>query len=63
MSANVGEGNIITSARNLSKFYKLLLSGEAGINMDYVSNYMMACVPTSQINSAGYGMGLFNYQN
>lgn len=63
MSANVGEGNIITSARDLSKFYHLLLSGQAGIKMAYVSNYMMACVPISQINSTGYGMGLFNYIN
>ncbi|MCF8303281.1 MAG: beta-lactamase family protein [Bacteroidales bacterium] len=63
MSANVGEGNIITSARDLSKFYQLLLSGQAGIKMAYVSNYMMACVPISQINSTGYGMGLFNYKN
>lgn len=63
MSPNVGEGNIITSARDLSKFYQLLLSGEAGIKMTYVSNYMMACAPTSQINSAGYGMGLFHYVN
>lgn len=63
MSANVGEGNIITSARDLSKFYHLLLSGKTSIKMSYVSNYMMACVPTSQINSSGYGMGLFQYLN
>lgn len=63
MSANVGEGNIITSPRDLSKFYKFLLSGEAGIHMAYVTNYMMACVPISQINSTGYGMGLFHYKN
>ena len=62
MSANVGEGNIISSPRDLSKFYTLLLSGEAGIKMSYVTNYMMACVPTSQINSCGYGMGLFHYK-
>ncbi len=63
MSANVGEGNVITSARDLSKFYHLLLSGQTSIKMTYVSNYMMACVPTSQINSSGYGMGLFQYLN
>jgi D-alanyl-D-alanine carboxypeptidase len=62
MSAYVGEGNVITSPRDLSKFYQLLLSGEAGIKMAYVSNYMMACVPTSQINAASYGMGLFHYK-
>lgn len=63
MSANVGEGNIITSPRDLIKFYHLLLNGEAGINIAYVSNYMMACVPTSELNSCGYGMGLFHYTN
>lgn len=63
MSANIGEGNVISSARDLSKFYHLLLNGKAGIKMTYVSNYMMACVPTSQINSSGYGMGLFRYLN
>lgn len=63
MSANIGEGNIITSPRDLSKFYNLLLKGEAGIEMAYVGNYMMSCVPTSQITSCGYGMGLFHYLN
>jgi D-alanyl-D-alanine carboxypeptidase len=63
MSANVGEGNVITSARDLNKFYQLLLSGQAGIEMTYVSNYMMDCVPTSQTSSTGYGMGLFHYEN
>lgn len=63
MSANVGEGNIITSPRDLCKFYELLLNGEAGIKMAYVSSYMMASVPTSQISSSGYGMGLFHYLN
>lgn len=62
MSANVGEGNIITSPRDLSRFYRLLLSGEAGIRMAWVTNYMMAWVPISQISSSGYGMGLFNYK-
>lgn len=63
MSANVGEGNAITSPRDLGKFYQLLLNGEAGIKMTYVCNYMMACVPISPINSTGYGMGLFHYKH
>jgi hypothetical protein len=41
----------------------MLLSGEAGITIANVSNFMMASVPTSPINSVGYGMGLFEYKN
>lgn len=63
MSANVGEGNMITSPRDLCKFYRMLLTGEAGISMSYVSNYMMACVPTDALSSREYGMGLFYYLN
>jgi len=63
MSANVGEGNIITSPRDLSRFYKLLLNGAAGIDMSYVSSYMMHCVPVSASSSSSYGMGLFHYLN
>jgi hypothetical protein len=61
--ANVGEGNITTSAHDLSKFYQLQLCVEAGIKMAYVSNYIIACAPIFQINSTGYGMGLFYYKN
>src|SRR5690606_4107092 len=63
MSASVGEGNIITSFRDLCKFYHLLLNGKAGINMALLSNYMMACVPTSPVSKTGYGMGLFHYND
>ncbi len=61
MSANVGEGSIITSARDLTRFYKLLLSGKAGIRMALISNYLTATVPISPSSTAGYGMGIFHY--
>jgi len=63
MSANIGEGNMITSPRDLCKFYDLLLKGEAGIDISYVSNYIMNCVPASPTSSTGYGTGLFHYVN
>lgn len=63
MSADVGEGNMITSPHDLCAFYELLLKGESGIDITYVSNYMMNCVPTSSTSSRGYGMGLYHYIN
>jgi D-alanyl-D-alanine carboxypeptidase len=63
ISANVGEGNMITSPRDLCKFYELLLKGKAGIEISYVSNYVMNCVPAKPTSSVGYGTGLFHYVN
>ena len=63
MSANIGEGNMITSPRDLCKFYELLLKGEAGVDISYVSNYIMNCVPASTTSSTGYGTGIFHYVN
>jgi len=63
MSANVGEGNMITSPHDLARFYELLFKGEAGIEISYVSNYIMNCVPASSISSTEYGAGVFHYVN
>lgn len=63
MSANVGEGNMITSARDMSKFYQLLLKGEARVDIAHVSKYMMDCRLISPISTVGYGPGLFHYVN
>lgn len=63
MSANVGEGNMISSARDLGRFYHLLLQGKAGVSMLNVSAYMLNFVPTSPTSSTSYGAGLYHYKN
>jgi D-alanyl-D-alanine carboxypeptidase len=63
MSANIGEGNIITSLRDMARFYRLLLRGEAGITLSSVSKYMINCRPIADHSIVGYGAGLFHYPN
>ena len=63
MSANIGEGNIITSLHDMARFYSLLLSGRAGINLTNISKYMINCRPIADHSTVGYGGGLFYYPN
>ncbi len=63
MSANIAEGNMITSPRDLSRFIKMLLTGTAGIGAELVNKYMMDCKPTADIGTGGYGAGLFYINN
>ena len=63
MSANVGEGNIITSLHDIARFYRLLLRGEAGITLSTVSKYMINCRPIADHSIVSYGAGLFHYPN
>jgi D-alanyl-D-alanine carboxypeptidase len=58
MSANVGEGTLITTPYDLSHFLKKLLSGQGVLNPHLVNSVMMNCLPTGGINAGGYGCGL-----
>ncbi len=62
MSANIGEGNMITSTKDLSKFYKLLLKGEAGVSLVNVNKFMKDCRPIAELSTVGYGAALFRYE-
>ena len=58
MSANVAEGNLITTPDDLSRFLRNLISGKGLLNPHIVNNIMMSYLPTGNINSGGYGCGL-----
>ena len=55
MSPNVAEGNVITTADDLSKWGKLLFSGQAGVNYDVVAQ-MIDVKPTGDQHVV-YGLG------
>jgi len=56
MSANVAEGNLISSPANVSKWVNLLLTGKAGLNMTSVE-LMKQTLPTG-VNGESYGLGI-----
>jgi D-alanyl-D-alanine carboxypeptidase len=62
ISANVAEGNLITSPDDLSRFLSKLLSGKGVLNYNTVNTLMMNYLPTGGIGAGGYGCGL-NYTN
>jgi len=63
MTYNIGEGNMISSSRDITKFYEMLLSGRAGISLLNVTNYMMDCRPTTDVGALSVGAGLEYYNN
>jgi len=58
MTANIGEGNMITTPWDLARFMRWLIRGQAGIDPMYVNNYMMDCRPMGEIGGMGYGLGV-----
>ena len=62
ISANVAEGNLITSPDDLAHFLSKLLSGQGVLNYNTVNTLMMNYLPTGGIGAGGYGCGL-NYTN
>lgn len=62
ISANVAEGNLITSPHDLSLFLHNLLSGKGVLSYHTVNTQMMNYLPTSNSQAGGYGCGL-NYMN
>jgi len=53
MSFGIGEGNMISSFRDLATFYRNLFTGKAGLNSTQV-NRMMECLPSNDL----YGLGI-----
>lgn len=58
ISANVAEGNLITTPGDLSRFLSALLSGQGVLNYHTVNTLMMNYLPTGNSNAGGYGCGL-----
>lgn len=56
MSANVAEGNLISSPSDVTKWIKLLLTGNAGVNAVNVE-LMKQVIPTGT-NGDAYGLGI-----
>ena len=58
MSANVAEGNIVTTPNDLARFIQRLLSGKGVLNYYTVNSLMMNCLPNGITTAGGYGCGL-----
>lgn len=58
ISANVAEGNLITTPEDLANFLRKLLSGQGILGTHIVNSVMMNCLPTSTSSAGGYGCGL-----
>lgn len=55
-SQNQAEGNVVTTPYDLTKWIKLLLAGEAGVDRKYIQFLMMDCQPTYESHQY-YGLG------
>lgn len=53
MSFGIGEGNAISTFRDLATFYRNLFTGKAGLNQEQVAR-MMECPPSNE----SYGLGI-----
>jgi D-alanyl-D-alanine carboxypeptidase len=58
LTANVAEGNLITTPYDLALWCRMLLSGEAGLTKDTVEMMKQAALPQKEGSSVLYGLGL-----
>lgn len=63
ISANVAEGNLITTPYDLGYFLKKLLSGQGVLSHHLVNTVMMNCLPKDNISAGDYGCGLTYLNN
>ena len=61
MSANIGEGNIISTPCDLARWIKRLIKGQAGPNVSSVAA-METATPQSIAHGANYGLGMIYEQ-
>jgi len=59
MSANVAEGNVISTPADLTLWVRSLIRGEAGVSKEFVD--MMKCKPEEGTSSC-YGMGILFFE-
>ncbi len=58
LTANIAEGNLITTPYDLALWCRRLLSGEAGLTEDTVEIMKQAALPQKEGSSVLYGLGL-----
>lgn len=58
ISANVAEGNLITTPDELSRFLLQLLTGNGVLTLHNVNSIMMNCLPNDGTTNSTYGCGL-----
>jgi len=60
VSSGMGDGNVVTTTANLSRWFRRLLRGEAGVDSRQVAR-MRECMPTGSTFVISYGLGLECY--
>jgi D-alanyl-D-alanine carboxypeptidase len=60
VSSGMGDGNVVTTTANLSRWIRRLLRGEAGVDSKQVAR-MRECMPTGSSFVRSYGLGLECY--
>ena len=60
VSSGMGDGNVVTTTANLSRWIRRLLRGEAGVDSTQVAR-MRECMPTGSTFVRSYGLGLECY--
>ncbi|MDD4644569.1 MAG: serine hydrolase, partial [Bacteroidales bacterium] len=58
ISANVAEGNMVTTPDDLAKFLRSLLRGEGVLSSTWVNSVMMNVIPTQPVSNSAYGCGI-----
>jgi len=62
ISANVGEGNLISNADDLSRFIRSLVRGEGVLSPVWVNDYMLV-IPKASFDVLNYALGITYAQN
>ncbi len=60
VSSGMGDGNVVTTTANLSRWIRRLLRGDAGVDARQVAR-MRECMPTGSTFVVSYGLGLECY--
>ncbi|MFA6127178.1 MAG: serine hydrolase domain-containing protein [Bacteroidales bacterium] len=63
ISANVAEGNLITTPIDLARFLRKLIRGEGILNSTTVNSIMLNVLPSSSTSNSNYGCGIFYTNN
>ncbi|OFY15666.1 MAG: hypothetical protein A2X11_06370 [Bacteroidetes bacterium GWE2_42_24] len=63
VSANIAEGNLITTPDDLAIFIQNLLKGKGPLSTFIVNSVMMNCLSSSSLTAGRYGCGLMEINN
>ena len=62
ISANVAEGNLLTTPENLARFLRVLLRGEGVLKSFWVNNVLLS-VPKTPADAGTYACGIYSAEN